>query len=240
MKLHTEFQQGSYEWHMAHVGIPTAGSFDQLVTPGFEIRKGEMPKTYLAKKLAEAWQNGPLPGFGSFFTEQGQLLEQEAIPFFEFQYGQKIDRVGFCTTDDGRIGCSPDGLIGDDSGIEIKCPAAETQVRYLLAGKLPDIYGPQVHGAMFVTGKPSWKFLSYRRNFPTLLLEIERDQEKIEIIEEALRRFLFQFDLAMMRLQEINGGPPPKVEQTKPRGYGAVHVESDEFHAQHVFEDVTP
>ena len=50
--------QGSIEWMQARAGIPTASEFDNLVTPKWEVRTGQMPKTYLARKLAEWWQGG--------------------------------------------------------------------------------------------------------------------------------------------------------------------------------------
>lgn len=214
MKVHPA-GQGSLEWMQARAGIPTASEWDQILTPEFAIRKGEMPKTYLAKKVAEAWLGGPLPGFNVWDTDQGHLLEEEAIPAFEFQTGIQVQRVGLITTDDGLVGCSPDGLIGEDSGIECKCPAAQTHVSYVLAGVLPKDYAVQVHGSMFVTQRPTWKFLSYRRRFPSLILDVERDDEIQEKIAEALALFLGQFKAAMARMAEINGGPPFRAPQPK-------------------------
>lgn len=202
--------QGSMAWVEAHCGIPTASEFGQLLTPKFEIRTGEMPKTYLARKLAEAW-GGPLPGFGgSWHTEQGQILEGEAIPWLEFEMAWQVERVGFCTTDDGKVGCSPDGLIGEEGGVEIKCPEAPTHIKYLLKGELPADHAAQVHGCMYVTGRPWWNFVSYRRNLPPLILRIQRDEDIQEAIGEALSEFREQFDDGFKRLVEINGGPPPK------------------------------
>jgi hypothetical protein len=205
-------QQGSVEWMLARSGIPTASEFDSLVTPDFKVRTGDMPKTYLAKKLAEAWQGGPLLGFNVFDMEQGQILEDEAVPWFELEHGVQIDRVGLVMTDDGRIGCSPDGLL-PGGGIEIKCPKPETHVRYLLDGKLPKDYAAQVHGAMFVTGLHSWTFLSYRRHFPKFVIIVKRDEEIQKALGEALDEFLLRFDEGMKRLTEINGGPPKRRAQ---------------------------
>lgn len=201
-------EQGSVEWMKARSGIPTASEFDQIVTPEFKLRTGQMPATYLAKKVSEAWLGGPLPSFNVFDMDQGRILEEEAIPFFELEHDLQISRVGLVTTDDGRIGCSPDGLLGEDGGIEIKCPDVHTHVGYLLGGILPKDYAAQVHGAMFVTGRTHWTFMSYRRKFPPLVLTINRDEKIQGRIAEALDQFLEQFGRAVMRLQELNGGPP--------------------------------
>jgi len=216
--IHTEYQQGSVDWMLARSGIPTASEFDQLLTPEFKMRSGQMPKTYLAKKLGEAWQGGPLASFNTFAMDQGQLMETEAIPWFELQFEQAVERVAFITTDDGRVGCSPDGLIttlgGSEGGIEVKCPEIQTHVGYLLEGGLPKDYACQVHGALWVTGRQWWQFLSYRRHFPPLLVRVERDEAIMEKIEEAVTLFINSFDANFQRLCEINGGPPVRKKST--------------------------
>lgn len=207
MIIHPE-PQGSVEWLLKRAGLPTASEFDQLVTPDFKIRTGEMPRSYLAKKVAEKWQGGPLVEFNTFDMEQGSILENEAKPWYALEYGQEIQSVGLITTDDGRIGCSPDGLIGEDSGIEIKCPQVHTHVRYLMGCGLPKEYAAQVHGSMFVTGRSEWKFVSYRRRFPALVVTVKRDERIQAIIKEALETFCFDFDLTWNYLCDLNGGPP--------------------------------
>ncbi len=216
MKLHN-VEQGSMEWLMLRAGIPTASEMDALITPKFKVKEGDGPKTYLAKKVAEKWQGGPLPAFQGFDMEQGQILESEAIPWFELTFDTTVNRVGFITTDDGRAGCSPDGLLTTDCGLELKCPKAETHVGYLLRGVLPEDYVIQVHASMFITGFKQWKFLSYRRGFPQLVLTIERDEEYQEVIAEALDLFTQKFDEAMERMTEINGGPPRSLTPLPPK-----------------------
>lgn len=216
MILHTEYAQGSVEWMLARAGIPTASEFDNLLTPEFKPRTGETPRSYLAKKVAEAWQGGPLVQFNTFDMEQGHILEHEAVPWYEFEFSEPVRRVAFATTDDGRTGCSPDGLIGEDGGIEIKCPQVHTHVGYLLKGGVPKDYLAQVHGAMFVTGRAWWKFLSYRRHFPPLLVLVERDDKIQEAISEALASFRADFDRAMAHLIDLNGGPPKRRQPTPP------------------------
>jgi hypothetical protein len=209
VKIHPA-DQGSIDWLQARAGIVTASELDNLVTPEFEPRKGEMVKTYLATKLAERWIQRPLAGFSSFATEQGNILEDEAKPWYELEFSEPITRVGLCIADDERMGCSPDGLLGEHGGIEIKCPEPTAHVKYLLADQLPKDYRAQVHGSMLVTGRPWWKFLSYRRGFPKLLLTITKDDEIQQKISAAVYDFLVLFEAGWKKLCERNGGPPPK------------------------------
>lgn len=201
--------QGSVDWAILRSGIPTASEMGNLVTDGLEVRKGEMPRTYVAKKLAEWWTGGPLAEFNSFDMEQGSILENEALPWLELDTGIKVHRVGFITTDDSKAGCSPDGLVAE-SGLECKCPRIETHIRYLLNGTVPKEYLPQIHASLFVTCFQSWTFMSYRRRLPALVINIERDDEAQANIEEALESFWHQFEEGKKRLCELNGGPPKR------------------------------
>ena len=207
--------QHSVEWMQARAGIPTASEFGNLVSDTFEIRKGEMPKTYLVKKLAEAWLGGPLAEFNSFDMDQGTILEEEAIPWFEFERGVTVKRVGLITTDDGWCGASPDGLL-ENAGLECKCPRIETHIKYLLKGSLPPEYGPQVHVGMLVTGMPMWTFLSYNRRLPKVVLSIARDDKIQSVLNEALGSFRAAFNAAWDKLCDMNGGPPKRKTFTNP------------------------
>lgn len=136
-KIHEAVDQGGLEWVRLRLGRPTASEFHHIMTPLFKPKSGQGFETYLNKKLAEKWLGHALPGFNSFATEQGSILEEEAIPWYALEYDCDPRQVGFVESDDSRCGCSPDALIGEDEGLEIKCPFAETQVRYLRAGEVP-------------------------------------------------------------------------------------------------------
>lgn len=211
MKIHA-VEQRSVEWMLLRSGIPTASEFDALVSPEGKIRTGETPKTYLHKKLAEKWQGGPLAGFNTFDMDVGTIVEGEALPWYEFEHGVSFEKVGFITSDNGQFGCSPDGWNSKEQfGIEIKCPAVHTHVGYLLGGKLPKDYIAQVQGSMFVTGAQQWKFLSYCRHFPQLVLTVERDEEFQEALGQALSDFAFALEAGFSTLTRQNGGPPKRM-----------------------------
>ncbi len=215
MKIH-DCAQGELAWAKLHFGIPTASGLDNLITPEFELRKGELPKTYVYKKVAEKLQGRPLIDLGasSFMLEQGMIVEEEARPWYALEYDKRVTQVGFITTDDGKFGCSPDGLIELDGGaakslsaegcgLEIKSPAAHTHVKYLVNGCLPKEYACQVMGSMFATGFKKWIFVSYRRGFPALVLEIQRDEKAMSMIRAAINQFHGDFERAMERISNI-------------------------------------
>lgn len=189
------------------MGLPTASEFDSLVTPEFKPRTGQTPETYLYTKLVEKLL-GFAPDFSAFAVEQGVILEQEAKPYYELTFDTPIQSVGFCTTDDGRIGCSPDGLIGCDGGIEIKCPQPAQHLRYLFDGGVPKDYLAQVHGSMLVTGRPWWMFMSYSRQFGPLVVKVERDERIQSLLRAALDAFLVKFDEKMESIRRMREEDP--------------------------------
>ncbi len=204
MKQHI-IEHGHIDWFKLRVGKVTASELGNLLTPEFELRKGETPKSYLYSKVAEAWQGRPLISTGSWQTEQGNIREDEAIPWLALEKDWKILPGGFIETDDGRFGCSPDGLVQEqDLGVEVKCPEAVNHVRYLSEGVLPKAYVCQVYGSMFATGFKRWVFASYRRGFPALVLEIYRDGKAMAAIERAITVFHHDFKEAMERISNIS------------------------------------
>lgn len=201
-----QVQQGSVEWMQIRASMPTASEFHNLITPLGKIRDGDMVRSYMARKVAEWWEGGPLPSFNSFDMDQGNILEDEALPWLAVEFGWDISRPGFITDDNKQFGCSPDGMIeAEKCGVEIKCPRAETHVGYLLNGGLPKDYVAQVQGSMLVTGLERWRFVSYRRNFPPLVLNIQRDEDFQANLAEGLKLFLANFESDKSKMKEIEG-----------------------------------
>jgi hypothetical protein len=189
-----DMPQLSPEWFEARKGIPTASSFDKILTP----KKGEASSSqedYLCELVAERLALVPpadRPMNGAM--RHGVDFEAEARRWFEFETDAEVRQVGFVTTDCGRFGCSPDGLLlGPDgefvAGLELKCPQGKTHVKYLLDGTLPTEYRCQVHGALIVTGLPLWHFVSYAPGLAPLHVEVRPDA-----FTEKLRAALEVFD----------------------------------------------
>jgi hypothetical protein len=194
-------KQGSPEWSAARLGVVTASEIDALITPLWKVRTGEGVETYRFQKLCEKLL-GYTPDDGSTFAmNQGEILEKIARPWFAFEHNVSIETPGFCVSDDGRIGCSPDGLIGDDCGLEIKAPQPPQHLKYLMAGEVPTQYRPQVHFSMLVTGRPRWIFVSYSRQFPPLVVEVKRNEEIQGYLHEALDKFFQGFEPILAKVK---------------------------------------
>jgi hypothetical protein len=178
--------QRTEEWFKDRLGRPTASNYSKLVTS--TGKPSTSADAYINELIAQRL-TGELPEqITSVHIERGIELESKAISWFEFETDLEVIESGFIKHPVLETGCSPDGLIGEDSGIEIKCPAAHTHVGYLRSGKLPAKYVQQVQGSMWVTGRKHWFFLSYHPEMPKLLIRVDRDEEIIKSIEEAVTK----------------------------------------------------
>ena len=194
--------QGSPEWHAARLGIPTASNFGKIVTPACAASKSA--EGYMHQLVAERLIGHPCGEIDTPWMQRGQITEAEAVAYYELQRGVDTQAVGFVTTDDGSAGCSPDRLIRDDGGLEIKCPSAAVHVGYLLERE-PRKYWPQIQGALWITGRRWWDFLSYCPELPPALIRFERNEQFIASLASAVETFNEHLDAAHRRLAEMIG-----------------------------------
>jgi hypothetical protein len=184
-----DVKQGTLEWLKLRTGIPTASEFSRIVTPkGWKYAADA--ETFIHELIAQrhAPDYSEVESYVSASMRNGMMLEPEARRYHEFTTGLEIEQTGFITTDDGRFGYSPDGLIGEDGLLECKSPKPKTQIKWLLQGGVPDEHLAQCHGGLLVTGRQWLDFLSYCHGLPSLLVRVERD-EKTEALNVALERF---------------------------------------------------
>lgn len=180
-------KQGSREWHFARLGIPTASQFDRIMsTKTKKLLAGS--ETYMHELLSE-WLIGIPSALDSRgFIERGHELESHAVSWYEFQRDVTTTKVGVCLRDDRLAACSPDRLIGDDGGMEIKCPSAKVHVSHMLG--MGDEYFAQVQGNLWITGRKWWDLVSYHPTITPVVVRLERDESYIEALDAAMSEFI--------------------------------------------------
>lgn len=202
MKLY-DCEQLSEAWFELHRGRPTASRFGRIITP----RTGKLAAgadDLICELVAERFYPGQLIELAqppSRAMLHGTQCEPEARRFYEMEVGRDVREVGFLATDDERFGASPDGLVGEDGGLELKCPQGKTQVRYLLDGVLPDDYRAQVHGCLIVSGRAWWDFLSYCPGLPPFLIRTYPDEFTVKLLA-ALEEFWDRYQGALSKLNK--------------------------------------
>ncbi len=217
MIIRRDLEQNSTTWLAARAGIVTASEVHRLVSAKtWKPRESEGVTTYLAEKLSERVIGGPLQSLGSWAMEQGNLLEEEAVPWlanYLMRRGEEfeIERVGIITTDDGAVACSPDGLL-TACGVEIKSLQWVNHMKILMAQAVPDEYLVQIHTGMYVTGFDEWIFCAFHRTLPKFVKRVKRDPVIQAVIGNAIRAFNTRLDTEWKRCgltkRERSGNTP--------------------------------
>lgn len=178
-------EQYSQEYWGFRRGVPTASEFHKIITPKTMAPSASAEK-YICRLIGDKFDLlYPRTGPTSADMRRGLELEPESRNWASFELGHDIEQVGFITTDDGRLGASPDGLIpAIRRGIEFKNPAPEQHVEWLLDrddnGKvrLPFDHRIQCHGSMIVAEGEfdGWYFCSYCAGLEPILIEVLPDE----------------------------------------------------------------
>lgn len=186
-------QQRSDEWFAARCGKATASNFKKILAT---IKSGEAAerRNYRAQLVCERLTGAPDHGFTNAAMLHGIEQEPFALVAYIAKTGLSVDEVGFLEHETLKAGASPDGLIGTDGGIEIKCPTKAVHIETLRSQRMPMEHMPQVQGCMWISGRKWWDFVSYHPEFPEPLqlfvTRIPRDDACISSLEKQVEAFL--------------------------------------------------
>lgn len=195
--------QGTPEWLAMRAGHATSSCFADVMAEG----QGKTRAKYLRRVLAERITGKPVETYHNGHMERGQDQEPLARMAYEARTGAMVEEVGFIPHPEIRwCGCSPDGLIGDDGGIEAKSVIPTVQIETILRGEYPPEHRPQVQGNLWVTGRAWWDFCSYCPDMPEHLqlyvFRVTPDLEYIAAMERKVRAFLAEVDKLHARLMD--------------------------------------
>lgn len=180
-------EQNSDEWFALRRGKFTASTFKDL----FMGKETQGYKDAIYKVAFERLTNTSPESFTNEYIQRGTELEPEARAWYEFEKNVEVIKAGFFEYNDW-IGASPDGLIGEDGLLEIKCPKYSTMMDYLIKKELPKTYYYQVHGQLLVTDRQWCDFIAYHPSLPKFVLRVERkrkiDDEILDKLFEAIKK----------------------------------------------------
>lgn len=189
MKIYDDIIQGSEEWLAVRRGKVTASNFNKAVSSGRGNAPSKTRKDYMKTLVYERIHGISFPQKfkGNSAMDHGTETEDEARCYFASLMGEDIKQVGFIKYNDD-IGCSPDGLIGNDTLVEIKCPELLTYMDYIEAGRidfgsLSKAYRDQIQGQLFVTGRKYCYFVCYDARYlsrPCMHERFDRDEDYIK------------------------------------------------------------
>lgn len=180
-------QQGTDEWRAERAGCITASRMRDLRwEPGEVFKSGpragkpkpppQMRLTYIDQIVAELLTGQPRQNATAKSLDYGHEMEPEAIAAYEARTGRLVEQCGFVRHPQySFIGASPDFLVDNDGGGEIKCPMSIVVHATTLREGLPEEHLEQIQGGLWVTGRLWWDFISYNPLFPEhLQLYVQR------------------------------------------------------------------
>lgn len=191
-------EQGTDDWFQARLGRATASRFKDVMT---KIKYGEAAtrKNYKFEIVAERLTGQRDEGYTSPAMQWGTDNEPVARLHYELTSGNDVEETGFFAHPTLQAGASPDGLIGDDGLLEIKCPNTSTHIETLRRRDVPGTYYWQVQGQLWITGRLWCDFVSFDPRLPEnaqfIVVRVNRNEESIKELELEVESFLDEVEL---------------------------------------------
>lgn len=204
-----EIIQGSDEWKALRLGKVTASRVADVVAKtksGYSTSRAN----YMAQLIAERLTGTVAESYTNAAMQHGTETEPEARAAYEFYQGVAVKEVAFIphpTID--QAGCSPDGLVGDDGLVEIKCPNTATHLDTLLGQAVPAKYETQMQFQMACTGRQFCDFVSFDPRMPEnmrlFIKRLPRDDKRIAELEKEIAGFLLEMAVKLSELNSLYG-----------------------------------
>lgn len=193
--------QGSAEWLQDRLGKVTASRIVDVMAKGRGDAPSATRKGYLAQIVAERLSGRGTDSFSSAAMQHGTDTEPQARACYMLETGLVVQEVGFIPHPTiPMCGASPDGLIGTDGGLEIKCPNTGTHIETLMGAEIDGKYMKQMQWGMACTGRLWWDFASFDPRMPDeMQLHIRRVPRSDALIGEIVTAVEeFQWDAQKM------------------------------------------
>jgi len=198
-------EQRTEEWFEARMGCVTASRTADLMA---KTKSGYAAShaNYMAELICERLTGERQGGFSSAAMQWGTDIEPQARMAYEIVTGATVVETGFVLHPEiAGFGASPDGLIGDDGLIEIKCPNTATHIKTLLGGKVPSEYVTQMHVQMLCTNRKWCDFVSFDPRLPVdmqmFVSRVEFDEKLAEKIVTEVQAFISEMETKIEQLK---------------------------------------
>jgi len=175
--------QGSPEWFNMRVGKVTASHAQAIGNNGKGL------DTYLLEVVSEMFSSAQKDQYSNEHTERGNELEPLARSMYELQKNVEVEEIGFAEYND-FVGCSPDGLVGDDGMIEIKCPDDKTYFNLLMNENIDSSYIWQCQMNLLILEKKWCDLIFYNPNFEKSMkiFRLKPDKEMFSRLKEGFAK----------------------------------------------------
>jgi len=198
--------QRTEEWFAARLGKVTASKISDVMAQGRGGAPSATRATYRAQLVVERLTGVPYESFRNAAMDHGTETEPQARATYILNTGRNVAEVGFVPHPTiAMSGASPDGLVGDDGLVEIKCPNSATHIATLLGAEIDGKYIKQMQWQMACTGRKWCDFVSFDPRLPDemqmIVRRVPQDGAMIFDMEAAVRAFLAEVDQELAALR---------------------------------------
>lgn len=189
--------QRTPEWFAARAGMVTASRIKDVIAENKDKAEPAARRNYRRELVLEIYSGIPQEsGFASFAMQQGLAKEAAARETYAFVKNAAVEEAGFVRHPTiARAGASPDGFIGADGILEIKCPEANAMWEMLVGMTLDKAYRNQVMWQMACCPERKWAdVVFYREGLPLKIINVRRDGELVGALENQVREFLAEVE----------------------------------------------
>ncbi len=187
--------QNSEEWKRLRCGIPTASEFSSILAKG----DGKTRRSYMHRLAGEIITGQPAETYESLDMLRGREMEQQAMSMYSFEYDIECKRVGFARN--GRVGASPDALIGDRGLLEIKTKKAALLIECILRDEFPPEHKAQVQGQLWVCNFEWCDIAVFWPGMPLFVKRSYRDEPYIAELARAVSLFNAEVDMVVDKIR---------------------------------------
>lgn len=186
-----EIDQRSDEWFDQRRGLVTASVVGQLVTPTLKVASNDYSRGLTASLVAERISGRTEETFMTPDMWRGIEDEPRARDRYAEVNEVEVKTTGFMVREGNgwRLGYSPDGLVGDDGLIEVKCPRAKGHLQTILSDAVPSRHMAQIQAGLLVSGRKWLDFISFHGGLPMWTRRVLPDPEWQAALIEAVITF---------------------------------------------------
>ena len=208
MQAH-DVEQGSEEWFALRAGMPTASNFSTIVTG--TGKSSDQKKKYARTLAGEQYAGRGLENWsGNQWTERGKELEPDARAEYIFICADEVQEVGFVTNGLQTMGCSPDGLVGEDGLVEFKALSPDAHVAvcdyFIAKTHAPPAYVSQVQGQLLICERGWCDLVFYHPILPNLSIRVFPDTDFQQKLLEGISEVIAERDRLLAVLNDVESG----------------------------------
>lgn len=196
----THAEQGSTEWLYMKLGVLSASNAAKIIAK----KDSQTRYTYMSELVAQVCTGVP-DEIHSKYLDWGSEHESAARSSYEFSTGNKVVPLTFVFKDGTyRCGCSPDGLVTVNRGVEIKTPFnAVNYIKFLCDDDIDPDYRKQVQFSIWVMDAGEWDFVQYHPHMkkkPLKRITIPRDEDAMKKFDDLVPEFISDMDIMLKKI----------------------------------------